>query len=509
MESGKRPQRALRASKRLAQTWPWAAGSILIPLAIIAGTLVGARYAARARLAAQVTAAPALPPLRVVNVVQPPTGVMQWALARNGQRSVVVALAATTLPGCLPQRPCAGPHLANQVALYGVGASYPEQLAIQAMAPTDLGQCETLAGASLPTAYLVCRGAVQRVALDTGQMSLAFSLPNDLPNPRAALDGATRTLYIASGQTLTAFDLATGAQTGQQTFHGPLSAPVVDTGLGRVYVVVNGGASQPLLMALNAHALTPLGGEALPAGWSAGPCDNGSDHLYLYGQDGAIGAVDLGALGLAPAAPYPAAQVTPVAALRGARALGWDSANRAIIALYADHLTAYDAESLRAYAWAPVSGAWDAERPLAVDSDHGVLYAPDGSGAIVALSLARPAGPGAPDAATAIMLARAGLGKLLPDTRQSPPFLDAQTLPLTTTGVARAYAIHYTDLGWRGPYAGHARVVAVTVGKQAGDYRVTFAVDWNQLFVHTHTWTVELLTDGRVRMVSDTGDAIP
>ena len=498
------PRPAAQASKPRRRIWPWAAGSILIPLLIITGTLVGARYAARARLAAQITTAPALEPLRVVAVIQPPTGIMQWGLARSGQRPVALTLATTALTSCRPETVCVNPTLANQLALYD--ATTAGQIAIQAITPTDLSQCALATDARAPVAYFVCRNAVQRVALDSGEVSLAFSLPSDLPNPHATLDSATNTLYIASGATIDAFNLTTGAQTGQQTLSGAVSLPVVDAGQGRVFVMVNGGSGQPTLMALKARALTPLGGAALPAGWRAGPNDAGSDHLYLYGRDGAIGAADLGAVGFSLTPPYPAAQVAALAPLAGARALGWEAGSQTMIALYADHLTAYDAESMRPYASAPISGAWDGERPLAVVD--GVLYAPDASGAIVGLSLARPTGA-ATDAATAVMVARAGLGKLLPDTNQTPPFLDAQTFPLTATTLPRAFAIHYADLGWRGPYPGHARVVGVTAGGQPGDYRVSFAVDWDQLFVHTHTWTVETLPDGRVRMVADSGDALP
>ena len=308
---------------------------------------------------------------------------------------------------------------------------------------------------------------------------------------------------------LYAFDLKSGKQAARQPLSAPASTPIVDTNLQRVYVLLDSGGQRPSLEGFRSRSLVPLGGAALPAGWSAGPRDDGSNTLYLFGKAGLVGAVDLGEIAFSTAQPYPTITPDPIAPLTGARALGWDPAQLTLVALYGDHLTAYDAESLQPFAAAPVAGAWDAQRPLPVDTVRGVLYAPDASGAIVALSLARPRAIPAPDAATALVMARAGLGALLPNTNQTPPFLDAQTFPVTQTTLARNFAIHYSDLGWRGPYPGHASAKVVNVGAQPGDYTITFAVDWNQLFVHTHSWTVELLPDGRVKLLADTGDAIP
>ena len=486
--------------------WPWAAGSILIPLVIVAATLAGARFVARNRLAAMIAPAPDLPPLRVVTAIQPPAPIALWGLGSSNGAPVALVYTTQGPSACLPSAACPGAPLANQLGVYG-GAGAPQFT--RSMTPTDLSQCAPPEGSAPSLAYLVCPGQVQAVSLATGETIHQFALPAGLDTIHATLDVATNTLFVTGNSALYAFDLTSGKQLARQPVSGSASAPIVDSNLQRVYVLLGGGGPRPSLEAFQSRALNPLGGAALPAGWSAGPRDDGSNTLYCFGKAGLVGAIDLGASSFSPTQPYPTITPDPTPPLTGALALGWDPAQVTLVALYADHVTAYDAESLQPFAAAPVAGAWDAQRPLPVDTVRGALYTPDASGAIVALSLTRPRAIPAPDAATALMMARAGLGALLPDTNQTPPFLDAQTFPVTQTTLARNFAIHYSDLGWRGPYPGHASARVVKAGTQPGDYIITFAVDWNQLFVHTHSWTVELLSDGRVKLLADTGDAIP
>lgn len=499
------PVQAPRPRKR--RIWPWAAGSIILPLVIIVTTLVGARFVAQQRLAAMVTLAPALPPLRVAAAIQPPAGISAWTLASSHGAPVALIYGAQAPSTCIPDAACPGAPLASQLAIYDGATS--RQLLARSITPADLSQCAALAGRASDVVYLVCPGQVQMVSLATGETARQLPLPAGLDTAHAALDDATSTLYVPGSGALYSFDLATGKQIASQPLGGSASTPAVDANQGRVYALVAGGTSHPVLLAFRARTLQPLGGASLPAGWSAGPRFDNANTLYLFGRQGAVGATGLGEVTLSVARPYPTVTPDPVGPLTGARALGWDAGRQTLVAQYADHVTAYDAESLQPYAASPIASAWDAARPLSVDAVHGVLYVPDASGAIVALSLARPTAASAPDAATAVVMARAGLGALLPDTNQAPPFLSAQTFPVSQTTVARNFAIHYSDLGWRGPFPGHASAKVVKAGAQAGDYIITFAVDWNQLFVHTHSWTVELLPDGRVRMLADTGDAIP
>jgi hypothetical protein len=508
MMTGSPPADAVQTARpHKRRVWPWAAGSIILPLAIIVTTLLGARFVARERLAAMVAPAPALPPLRVAATIQPPSSASVWTLASLNGAPVALVYNAQAPSTCLPGVACPSAPLASQLAIYD-GATGAASLT-RSITPADLSQCAALSGSASGIAYLVCPGQVQVIALATGETSRQFPLPAGLDTIHAAFDDATSAFYIPGPDALYAFDLTTGKQIARLPLSGPASTPAVDTDQGRVYTLINGGQAHPTLLAFHTRTLLPLGGATLPAGWSAGPRFANANALYLFGQHGAVGVIDLGQIAFAVAQPYPTITPDPVEPLTGARALGWDPAQQTLVALYADHLTAYDAESLQPYAASPVSGVWDAARPLSVDAAHGVLYAPDASGAIVALSLGRPTGAASPDAATAVVMARAGLGMLLPDTNQEPPFLDAGTFPASQTALARNFAIHYSDLGWRGPFPGHASARVVKAGAQPGDYTITFAVDWSQLFVHTHSWTVELLPDGRVRMLADTGDAIP
>ncbi|HEY7850121.1 MAG TPA: hypothetical protein VIC27_08655, partial [Ktedonobacterales bacterium] len=64
--------RASLAPSPRRRVWPWAAGSILITLVVIAATLVGHRLAAQARLGGQIAPAPAMPPLAVVAIAHTP-----------------------------------------------------------------------------------------------------------------------------------------------------------------------------------------------------------------------------------------------------------------------------------------------------------------------------------------------------------------------------------------------------------------------------------------------------
>jgi hypothetical protein len=513
--------RALRSLQRQTgatrkqRVWPWAVGSIALPLFVIASTLLGARYVARARLAAMVAPAPALAPLRVQTAIQPAGGAALWGLAyitieRAGGAQSEPRIIAYTYSGpsiCIPDTACAPPRTPSQLTFYD-GVSGQSAFSRE-ITPRDMSQCSTLLNGPTGKLYIVCPGLVEVISPASGQTLNLYTLPEALDTAHAALDTATNTLFLTGAGALHSFDLKTGAPVASRPLSGAVSAPIVDAGLGRVFVLENSGGAQPILAAFRTRTLLPLGAEALTPGWRAGPREDDADKLFLYGPDGAVGTINLGLPTLGTSAPYPTASLSMLSQLSGARALGWDGLHQTLVALYPDHVTAFDAESLQPFAESPVSGAWDEQRPLEVDNVDAVAYVPDASGAIVALSLNHPESVAALDTTTAVALARAGLATMLPDTNQAPPFLARQTFPVIPSTLPREFAIHYSDLGWRGPYPGSASAKVVAQGKQSGDYTISFTVSWNQLFVHVHTWEVELLPDGRVKMLSDTGDAIP
>lgn len=511
-------------SPRSRRVWPWAVGSIAIPLIVIAATLLGARYVARQRLAAQVTPAPSLPPLRVDSVFQPENGVGLWTLTRN--QSEIAAYSYATPSMCIPDTPCKTGQKVNQFTLYPAIGPFSTPTLTRYIAQSSVSDCSLLTDETpqTDTLALVCPNLVQVIAADTATPLNQFLLPAGLDTIHATLDSTTNTLYLTGNGALHAYDLATGAEVATQSLSGSPSQPIVDTtrGVDRVYVLQTeqGGSAPSILAAFDARTLNPLGAMTVPADWRAGPF-NGA--LYLFGKGGAVGELDLNAPSWSLSAPYSAATIYGIPKLKGARALGWSGSGGAavVFALYADHVTAFKADTLTPYGSAPISGAWDSQRALPL-GNTGVIYVPDASGAVVGLDTAAFTKATAPDSATAIMLARAGLGKLLPDTNQTPAFLSAETFPLAPgrspgagSEIAQNFAIHYSDLGWRGPYGGTASAKVISGAQATNDqlsptsFTVAFTVTWNQLFVHTHTWTVELLPDGQVKMLSDTGDALP
>jgi hypothetical protein len=110
---------------------------------------------------------------------------------------------------------------------------------------------------------------------------------------------------------------------------------------------------------------------------------------------------------------------------------------------------------------------------------------------------------------TAVALARAALGNLLPDTNQDPPFVAPQTFPSAPGMRPYTFWIHFSDRGWQGPYPGTAETRVSTEHGVPGAYLVTFRISWQQLFERTHMWVCEVRPDGSVHLKSSTGDALP
>jgi hypothetical protein len=204
-----------------------------------------------------------------------------------------------------------------------------------------------------------------------------------------------------------------------------------------------------------------------------------------------------------------------IPALQGASRFGFDHASGAALVMTSAGVDAYATGAAQPYAALPLVNEPIEDRMmpppwlLPVDSSAGLAYLPGDDNTILIVSLAQPRSHAAPNALTAEVMARAGLASLLPDTNQNPPFLSAQTFPLGAGSVSREFYIHYSDLGWKGPYAGTASLGDVKIGPTAGEYTMTFSVTWNQLFLRQHSWTVQITPDGRTHLLADSGDAIP
>jgi hypothetical protein len=467
------------------RVWPWAAGSIIITLAVIAATLIGHRLAAQARLASQVV-----------------------------HTHTLVAQIAPTL--CAPTSQCGG----NQTALAGFAFYDSATGALRGQSlftPTDTAHAltDTTHGAT----YLISGGSVTIYSDATGKQAGKYSSSFDSHLQSVALDGRTGMIYTVSDTdvAINAFDAATG----QQVASAPLPPPSaggtlgsdirVDESAGRAYVY-NGNAMNPILYAFNASDLTPLGSWRLPGrGGSLGPLDSAAHTLYLGGAQ-----LDLTTLPADGAGEQVSAEQTiQSAALGSASHFGVDSATSALVLMTRAGIEARAANSVQPYAALPLIRAATVNSSdsmpwmLPIDASAGLVYMPGDDNTILIVSLARPTSHAAPNALTAAVMARAAMAKLLPNTNQIPPFVAAQTFPLGAGAVERQYSIHYSDLGWKGPYAGTASISDVKAGATAGDYTMTFTITWNQLFLRQHSWTVEVTPDGRVHLLADSGDAIP
>lgn len=529
-----RPTRAVTAphpQARRRRAWPWAVGSTLVTLLVVLATFAGHYTLGRQRLAAAVVAAPTSPPLTVAAVAHPQAGAALFAVDQ-----VVHHLVALTYPtevvcppiGACPTEPARNDFVTLDDATGAQLAAWPLIGAAAHAAQATLLLLDTrrqLAYAVSP-AQSGQPGYVDIFSTLTGAYVAGYALPaaaTDAPLSGAFDGGASATsagrLVLLAGATLLTLNAANGHTLAVQTLPGQLGAfttegPLVDATARRLYVWLraNQPTDLPTLTAYSADTLLPLGATyTLPLGAQLGPLDPTTHSLYIFTPDGAVSRLALPALpiigGAAPSQPLPA--------LQGALALGWDGArNRTIIA--DDTATRALDTTLGATVGAlPLPAVWPAAEPIPVDTTRGLVYLAADHGAIV---IAQEAASGqndqsgvAANTATALILARAALARLLPDTGQSPAFVSAATFPLDTSPGARNndYWIHFADLGWRGPYPGHATVSVTADLANPGAYIVTFSIDWVQLFTRSHTWTCEVTASGAVQLTTESGDAVP
>ncbi len=500
---------------------------MLIALAVIVATLVGHRLAAQARLASQVAPAPAAPPLAVEAIVHAPGQIAHLALDTHTHTLVAQVIVCQPVVATKPQTaaPAMCDVTANSVSglAFFNSATGAQRGAFLAPASSS-AQPIALTDATHGVTYLINKGVVTTFDDTTGKPAGSYASPLIASAQDVALDGQLGLLYTANDDsTLNAFDAASGQQVASASLpppsaSGTLAAQVrVDASAGRVYVY-NGNAMNPTLYAFTASYLTPLGDWRLPGRPSLGPLDSATHTLYLSGtsNNAAVSQLSLTALPADGADEQVNAERTVQdAALGSANHFGVDSATGALALMANTGIEAFASDATQPYAALPLIHAPtvspDSVAPwlLPIDSSAGLTYLPSDDNTILIVSLARPASHAAPNATTAALIARAGMASLLPDTNQTPPFVSAQLFPLGAGTVARAYFIDYSDLGWKGPYAGTASVSDVKAGATPGDYTMTFSIGWNQLFLRQHSWTVEVTPDGRTHLRADSGDGLP
>jgi hypothetical protein len=504
------------------RVWPWAAGSILITLAVIAATLVGHRLAAQHRLASEVAPAPALPPLAVQAIARAPGQITHMTLDTRTHTLVAQIIGCLSKPPTSPQTPQAvacGSADVNPVSGVAFFDSATGALRAQYLSPSsEPAQAIALTDATRGVTYLLANGGVSSYSDATGKQTNQYDSQLVAAAQAVALDDQTGLIYTVNGDSalnaLVAID-------GQPVASAPLPPPSgsgtldpqlgIDASAGRVYVY-NGNPMNSLIYGFNASDLTPLGNWRLSGrgGW-LGPIDSTTHTLYLGASQ-----VDLSALPADGASEQVnAVQTVQGAILGSASRFGFDHASGSVVVMNGAGVEAFAANATQPYAALPLVHAptvlsADANPwLLPVNPTTGLAYLPGDDNTILIVSLAQPASHAAPNALTAEVIARAGMAALLPDTNQNPPFLSAQTFPVGAGQVSRQYFIHYSDLGWQGPYHGTASLGAVKAGATAGDYTMTFSVAWNQLFLRQHSWTVEVTPDGRTHLLADSGDAIP
>jgi hypothetical protein len=390
--------------------------------------------------------------------------------------------------------------------------------------------------------YLIDPSGVTTFSDATGQQTGTYtsqlSADADHALQSVALDEQLGLIYaLDSNDNLTAYTAADGQQVASVTLPSTsLPQLLVDENENthRLYVFSTGGDQPATLTAYYASDLgplgSPLGSWLIPQGkggdFTAGPLDAATHTLYLWGPSPAgsttaVWTLDLDTLPASGAGQTVIPQEVPE--LAGAVSLGFDGA-LPLLATRAGDVAALAPRTFQPYAGLPLVQASEpaglplmqasdpfaySAAPLPIDSNARLAYLPGADNTLLIVSLARPASYAAPNAATAELIARAGMAKLLPDTHQDPPFVSAQTFPLGAGSVTRQYFIHYSDLGWKGPYSGGASVGSVKAGAAPGDYTMTFTISWNQLFLRQHSWTVEVTPDGRTHLRGESGDAIP
>lgn len=512
--------------------WPWAMGSVGAVVLVLAATLLTHAVVLHVQSAALVVPAPGTPLLQVSAMTRPDGGARLIAFDSSaGVFDVLAAATAnqpTTPQGCPPHaRGCVsatigGPADALLVLDDATGATRARS--------TLAGNCAAARGA---TALLDDPTSGRTYALDsttlvtfdskTGACLGTVPLPGASgvaggPSPFGALVGAALAptggdLYLAYPNVVLLVDRTSGQLIRGGTSLGHettlVAGPVLDPADNAVFVLSQ-DRDGTVLVVLAANTLRPMGGGPLPVGTRLGPLAPGLGALVLYGKNGKVSLASTSALLTTGGAVQ--ASLQPISGLRGAAAFGWEPSTHGPgpVALTA---TASGAQMLsiigmsaHLYATlplplAPLAG-W---QPLPVNGDGSVaLIASDGTLVFVRLA---PATSISPD--EALLLARAALPRYLPETNQQPPFLAPSTFPLSAGTVARNYDIDFSDLGWQGPYSGSASVAVAAEPGEAGAYQVTYAIRWNQLFPRQHQWLVRVESDGSVRLVDSSGDAIP
>ena len=482
-------------------TWPWAVGSVLVVAIVLITTLVARQVIAGTRHAAQTVPALALPPAAVASAT--PADVYIQLAALDASAGHLVALTSATRPQCPPVGNCPAAPTVTAFAMFDAATGQPvATTALTGPAAASSDSVLLLADAGRHVAYAVSPHAVTLFSTMTGAVVGSYALPPAAWQRESGgvLDTQRGILVLAGGSHLLALNAATGSLRASRDLGtgATISALTLDPATGIVYALLHpAGAAQPVLAAYDGVTLAPVMRLPLPTGARLGPFDAASGTLYLPGASD----------GTCAYSPRDSRRVAEPVGVCNALALGWNAATNHFYTADADGLTVRESAAGRALAALPIRAAWSGDQPLLVDSARGLLYVPDESGTVLIVRDGAQSTALAPG--SALLLARAALAKLLPNTNQDPPFVAPEMFPATSGTRPESYWIHFSDLGWQGPYPGSAASAVAPLAGSAGGYTVTFTITWNQLFLRTHSWTCTVSLDGTVRLAAETGDAVP
>jgi PQQ-like domain len=482
-------------------------------LVILLATLVAHAVADSARRAGATVAAPALPAPPVVAVAHPEAGAL--LVTYDSATGHLVTLASAHEPFCPPVGPCQTARPDALVVLDGASSKLLARTALDRDTASAADASLLLDDPTQGRVYAVSPGAIAIFSAASGALVGHYALSPATPWSGGALDLATGRLYLVGGGHLRALDPATGAALASVSLPVATGAPVpdgpvLDTARGLLYVETRPvqASAVPQLLVYDAATLRQVGTGTLSLGARLGPLDTVSGLLATFGGDGHAWQVSINAAG--------APSLTRVPALDGALALGANPLLRHRYVADATQMRLLDATTGRTVAALPLAARWPSSLPLPVDGARGLFYLPTDHGAIVIVK--DGAGISAEPvttAATAVILARAALAKLLPDTNQDPPFVAPETFPVgagmpnSPETRPAAYWIHFADRGWQGSYPGTASVAIAPESGQGNAYRVTFTITWKQLFQRSHIWVCRVAPNGAVALLSESGDAVP
>jgi hypothetical protein len=489
----------------------WGLGVCLCVALVLAGAYVG-RHIATSRAQAELRVGPpTAATVAVVRELRPEAGAAFAVPIGTSTRMILVA--SSQERSCPTVGPCGPVPPLDQIEVVDVASG--ATLATQPLTGPAQQAVAVAVDQQIGLIALVAPGAVTTLAADTLSPVGSFSLPTGVAANQSTGAAITEngTLWLTATQNGQATLLGLDERSGQVRATVALAntaaadGPVYDAGDGTLLVLVRQEGAATLAMFSTATGALERQ-VPVSAGARLGPLTPRADAVYLFGADGTTFRLRLPTDGSA-------ASPAPVPALFGARSLGWGADGQQTYVADTNGVRILSAQSGATLAALSVAVASPPQQALApIDANGERLLAVLGEHGTVIVMRESPLTAGGMTPDTAALVARAVLLKLVPQdagdpTPQDPLFLTAETF--TPGPGARSevpFMVRDPDVGWQSAAPGTADIaVAQAAG---GAYDITFTVTWTQHhFTHRHVAVLRVAPDGAVRVVSDTGDALP